>query len=37
VASDEWRAINSEKKLGKNIYTEGTENAEGAEKRKERT
>jgi hypothetical protein len=28
VASDKWRAINSEEKLGKNIYTEGAENEE---------
>jgi hypothetical protein len=34
VASDEWRPINSLKELGKNIYTE---NAEGAEKREERS
>jgi hypothetical protein len=34
VASDEWRPINSLKELGKNTYTE---NAEGAEKREERS
>jgi len=37
VASDEWRAITSKKKPGKNIYTEGTEDAESTERREERT